>query len=73
MMEAPRRIKKRWQIGIIVSLSLGVLALMPALISRQAFWPWVPFTSVALWIIGGVVYGIGRQHTGKLLREPRIR
>jgi len=56
-----------------VSLSLGVLALTPALISRQAFWPWVPFTSVALWIISGVVYGVGRQITGKPLREPRMK
>jgi len=72
-MEVPRRIKKRWQIGVIVFLCLGVLALTPALISRQAFWPWVPFTSVALWIISGIVYGVGRQVTGKPLREPRIR
>ena len=73
MMEAPRRIKKGWQIGVMVFISLGVLALMPALINRQAFWPWVPFTSVVLWAIGGIVYGIGRQLTGKPLREPRIR
>jgi predicted membrane channel-forming protein YqfA (hemolysin III family) len=72
-MEVPRRIKKTWQIGVIVSISLGVLAIIPALISRQAFWPWVPFTSVILWIIGVVIYGVGRRLTGRPLREPRIR
>ena len=72
-MEIPRRIKKQWQIGSIVFLSLGVLALIPAFINRQAFWPWVPFTSVALWIISGIVYEVGRQRTGQPLREPRIR
>jgi hypothetical protein len=72
-MEAPRRIKKTWQIGVIVSISLGVLAIIPALISRQAFWPWVLFIPVTLWIIGVAIYGIGRRLTGRPLREPRIR
>jgi len=72
-MEIPRRIKKQWQIGSVVFLSLGVLALIPAFINRQAFWPWVLFTSVTLWIISVVIYVGGRQLTGKPLREPRIR
>jgi len=72
-MQTPRRIKRPWRIWVIICVGLGALALVPAFVSRQTFWPWVPFTSVALWIIGGIFYGVGRQRTGKLLREPRTR
>jgi len=72
-MEAPRRIKRQWQVGVIVPVALGVLALVPALINYEAFWPWVPFTTVALWIVGSIVYLVGRRQTGRLLREPRMR
>ncbi|MEW6034091.1 MAG: hypothetical protein AB1603_04490 [Chloroflexota bacterium] len=73
MIETPGRIKRGWQIGVYVCLGLGVLALIPLAISLRDFWPWVPFVTVALWIIGGVVYAVGRQITARPLKHPRNR
>ncbi len=73
MIEAPRRIKRRWQIWVMVFIILGILALIPLVINWRAFWPWVPFASVVLWIISGIIYGMGRRVTARPLREPRLR
>jgi O-antigen/teichoic acid export membrane protein len=74
MIETPRRIKRGWLIGVIVCIILGVLGLIPLfIISFQDLWPWVPFASVVLWIISGIIYAVGRNVTGKPLGEPRIR
>jgi len=74
MIETPHRIKRGWLIGVIVCIILGVLGLIPLLIiSFQDLWPWVPFASVALWIISGIIYLVGRSVTGKPLGEPRLK
>jgi hypothetical protein len=73
MIETPHRIRRGWLIGVIVCIVLGVLGLIPLLINLRDFWPWVPFASVALWIISGIVYLVGRSVTGKPLGEPRLK
>lgn len=71
MKDTPRRIRRSWQIGVIVCMGLGVLALIPLAVDLHDFWPWVPFVSVFLWIVGGVVYGLGMRATGKPLQHAR--
>ena len=73
MIETPRRIRRGWQIAVIVLIFLGLLGLIPLIISLRDFWPWVPFASVALWIIAGIIYVVGRSVTAKPLGEPRLR
>ncbi len=72
-METPRRIKKRWQVGVMVCTSLGALALIPAIIDYEVFWPWVPSGSGAMWCLALVLYLVGKKVTGAPLRQPRIR
>lgn len=73
MIDRAARIKSEWRVAIIICISLGFLALIPALINYGTFWPWVPFSSVAIWFIAWVLYRVGKQVTGKPLRRPRIR
>jgi len=73
MIETPRRIKRGYLIGVIVCIILGFLGLIPLLISLRDFWPWVPFVSIALWIISGVIYAVGRSVTARPLGEPRLK
>ncbi len=73
MIETPRRIRRGWLITVIVFIFLGILGLLPLIISLQDYWPWVPFASVALWIIAGIIYVVGRRVTGRPLGEPRLK
>ena len=73
MIEKPRRIRRGWLITVILCIFLGILGLLPLIISLRDFWPWVPFASVALWIIAAILYLVGRSVTGKPLGEPRLR
>ncbi|MFB0556722.1 MAG: hypothetical protein ACETVW_02570, partial [Dehalococcoidia bacterium] len=59
--------------AVIVFIFLGLLGLIPLIISLRDFWPWVPFASVGLWIIAGIIYVVGRSVTAKPLGEPRLK
>lgn len=71
-MERASRVKANWRWGAISCWSLGLLALIP-LMDYRTFWPWVPFSSVILWVIGGILYYVGLRVTSKPLRRPRIK
>jgi len=73
MIDRAVRIKTVWRLAVITCITLGVIGLAPAFVDYQAFWPWVPFISVAIWFIAWVLFRVGKQVTGRPLRRPRIR
>ena len=73
MIDRAAKIKMGWRLSVTICITLGVLGLIPALVDYQAFWPWVPFGSIATWLIAWALFQIGKEVTGRPLRRPRIR
>ena len=69
------RVKLVWWIPIAVCIIVGIVALLPADITAsgkflpyQSIVPWAPLSSIGIWLIGFLVYILGREFTGRPMR-----
>jgi len=72
-----RKVKPIWYVPTILLFLLGVAALVPVsyfpspFLDYQALLPWAPVLTVVLWVLGIIIYLIGRQSTQKPIKRPK--